>query len=220
MLYVYDILGTAESGNVEIFIYHFLSDSQWLLDGFVWWEWLWNDFWWMISEWVCMCDGMAFERFSLLSDWVLNDLCDGVVSGWFLKVIFCDFKMISQQFLRKKWFLGMIAWSHIDFWMVVCDEMIFDDLVRFWTDFVWWKWFWNGSGWLRNDFWMLLCGGKGFGMIFELFFNLWSIGLCLLTDFRVIMPDGLVFEWCLNNFCWFFKLFLNEYVIECFLVIF
>ena len=103
--------------------------------------------------WMVLCDGSGF--WMIFECYIL----------WFQN----DFSTIFAWFCVKKWFLGMIAWSHIDFWMVVCDEMIFDDLVRSWTDFVWWKWFWNGFGWLRNDFWVLLCGGKGFGMTFELF---------------------------------------------------
>lgn len=134
-----------------------LSLSQWFSVTFGWFcvmgvvfEWfLMNDFWmsmyvwwngvrtifpafWLSFEWFVWWSGF-WMIFECYILWFQNDC--STIFAWF-----CVTKMVPRD---------------------DCDEMIFDDLVRFWTDFVWWKWFWNGFGWLRNDFWMLLCVGKG-----------------------------------------------------------
>lgn len=148
----------------------------------------------MISEWVCMCDGVVFHDFTcfLIDFWII--LCDGVVSEWFLNGLFWDFKMIFQQFLFDfVWKNGSSGLLHdliFDFWMVVCDGMIFDDLVRVWNDFVWWKWFWT----VLDDF----------AMIFECFCVVagvleWFSNCFLICDSKMILCDGVGNEWFLKD---------------------
>lgn len=153
-------------------------------------EWfLTNDFWMSMYVWWS-----GVSRFYLLSDWFLNNFVwwSGfwMIFEWFILGFQNDFSTIFVWFRVKEWFLGIIAWSHIDFWMVVCDGMIFDDLVRVWNDFVWWKWFWT----VLDDF----------AMIFECFCVVagvleWFSNCFLICDSKMILCDGVGNEWFLKD---------------------
>ena len=190
-------------------------------------EWFLSDFW-MIQGWDFRQGVIGACDFWVIFLWFLNGFAwwsgFSVILEWFCFSIFFWFWMI---------FCDLMEWFLSDFWVILCDGMVFQ--------------------WFLSDFFVILCDGvllewflsdfvwwSGFSVIFFVIFEWffcdfvwWSgfsvIFLRFLSDFFVILCDGVVLEWFLNDFwmilCdgvvfqWFFVILCDGMVFQWFCVI-